>query len=73
MPKEKHFGVIRKECNGLVKLPCAEKYGLLWVHPNPNGHVDIDLILGDLAAELDSWGLERNVSNSETTYDHSMN
>ncbi len=73
VPKEDHFGPVDKSCNGLVKLPCTEKYGLLWVNPNPEGEIDVDGILGDLAPELESWHLDRYIASSETTYDHSMN
>jgi phenylpropionate dioxygenase-like ring-hydroxylating dioxygenase large terminal subunit len=73
VPKEDHFGPVDKSCNGLVKLPCTEKYGLLWVNPNPEGQIDVDGILGDLAPELESWHIDGYIASSETTYDHSMN
>lgn len=73
VPKEAHFGPVDKRCNGLVKLPCDEKHGLLWVNPNPDGDIDIDTRLGELAPELESWNLDRYIYNSETLYDHSMN
>jgi nitrite reductase/ring-hydroxylating ferredoxin subunit len=73
IPKEDHFGPIDKSCNGLVKLPCTEKHGLLWVNPNPDGDIDIDSILGDLGPELASWQLGNFVVSSDTTYDHAMN
>ena len=49
-----------KKCNGLVELPSQEKYGLLVVHPQVDGAVDIDAMLGeDLAGQLASWELGR--------------
>ncbi len=73
VPKEAHFGPVDKSCNGLVALPCAERYGILWVNPNPDGDMDVDQRLGDLADELDSWQLDKFVFNSHTRYDHPMN
>ncbi len=60
IPKPEHFGDIDQDCHGLVELPAEERHGLLAVHPQPGGTVDIDGMLGDeLAAELASWGLDR--------------
>ena len=73
VPREDHFGPVDKSCNGLVALPAVEKHGLLWVNPNPDGDVDIDSRLGDLAAELAAWDLGKYVNSSNTRYDHPMN
>ncbi|MBO6564079.1 MAG: aromatic ring-hydroxylating dioxygenase subunit alpha [Pseudomonadales bacterium] len=73
VPKEDHFGQVDKSCNGLVKLPCIEKFGLLWVNPNPEGNIDLDDQLGELATELASWDLEKFRFNVATRFDHPMN
>ncbi len=52
IPREEDFGEIDKSCHGLTELPAEEKYGQLWVHPKPDGHLDVDELLGDLAFEL---------------------
>lgn len=58
LPKPDHFGDIDLDCRGLIELPAAEKYGLLYVHPQVNGHIDIDELLGEeLADELDAWNI----------------
>ena len=58
IPDEDHFGAIDKSCHGLVELPAVERDGLLWVHPNVDGELNVDALLGDeLAAELPSYGL----------------
>lgn len=58
MPKADHFGPVDRDCLGLVELPAAERHGLLWVHPQPGGVLDVDTLLGpDLAAELAAWEL----------------
>ena len=73
IPKENHFGKVDRDCHGLVLLPAVERYGLLWVSPEPGGSFDLDELLGDLAPELESWGLERVVRHGGTRYDHAMN
>ncbi len=58
IPDEDHFGKIDKSCNGLIELPAVERDGLLWVHPQPDGHLDIDELLGkELADELATYEL----------------
>ncbi|MFT5805360.1 MAG: phenylpropionate dioxygenase-like ring-hydroxylating dioxygenase large terminal subunit, partial [Candidatus Paceibacteria bacterium] len=58
IPDEDHFGPVDKSCHGLIELPAVERDGLLWVHPQPDGHLDIDELLGKtLAEELASYDL----------------
>ena len=67
----KLFGEIDKSCHGLVKLPSAEKYGFLVVHPRVNGRIDVDELLGDeLSEQLDSWdfGAARYLGGSSVDY-----
>ena len=73
VPKEEHFGEVDKQCSGLVELPAEEKYGLLWVHPDPTGTLDLDAKLGELAGELDSWGLQSYNYQGGTCFEHAMN
>ncbi len=73
VPKEDHFGPVDKSCHGLVALPAEEKYGLLWVSPDPEGELDVDGCLGGLAPELASWHLETFNATGQTRYDHAMN
>ena len=44
--REQDFGNIDRTQFGLIELPSAEKHGLLWVHPDPNGNLDPELLLG---------------------------
>jgi carnitine monooxygenase subunit len=55
--KEETFGHIDKANHGLIRLPVQEKYGFVYVNPDPEGHVDIDAILGDLGPQLGGWNL----------------
>jgi phenylpropionate dioxygenase-like ring-hydroxylating dioxygenase large terminal subunit len=58
LPKADHFGDVDRSCLGLVELPAVERYGLLYVHPDRHGTIDVDALLGDeLAAELACWDL----------------
>jgi nitrite reductase/ring-hydroxylating ferredoxin subunit len=73
VPKEEHFGAVDRSCNGLVELPAEEKHGILWVHTNPEGELDLDAKLGELGAELASWDLERYRYHGDTSFEHPMN
>jgi phenylpropionate dioxygenase-like ring-hydroxylating dioxygenase large terminal subunit len=60
-----HYGNIDKKCHGLKELPSCEKYGLLWVHPQPHGVIDTEQLLGGLSPELENW----DISNHRYTGD----
>ena len=55
--REETFGHIDKANHGLIRLPVQEKYGLVYVNPDPEGRVDIDDILGDLGPQLGAAGI----------------
>ena len=57
IPNEEHFGPIDKACHGLVELPAVERGGLLWIHPDPDGVLDVDNLLGELGPELASYNM----------------
>ncbi|MEM7363275.1 MAG: aromatic ring-hydroxylating dioxygenase subunit alpha [Pseudomonadota bacterium] len=73
VPKQSHFGDIDKSCFGLVSLPAEERHGLLWVCANPDGHFDLDDLLGDLGDELAEWDFEGANREWDATYDTAMN
>jgi phenylpropionate dioxygenase-like ring-hydroxylating dioxygenase large terminal subunit len=74
VPKTDHFGDIDLGCNGLVELPSEERHGLLYVHPQPDGDLDVAALLGDeLDAELASWNLAALESIGGDTYDVACN
>jgi phenylpropionate dioxygenase-like ring-hydroxylating dioxygenase large terminal subunit len=74
IPKRDHFGEIDASCNGLVKLPAVEKYGLLWVHPDADGVIDVDALLTpEFAAEIANWKFEELYTHSRLTYDTACN
>jgi phenylpropionate dioxygenase-like ring-hydroxylating dioxygenase large terminal subunit len=51
------FGPVDKQAMGLVRLPCAERAGLVWAILDPQSRVDIDAFLGGFGAMLDCFGL----------------
>ena len=73
IPRSRDFGDIDKSCHGLVELPAEEKYGLLVVHPNPQGSFEIDALLGDLAPEIAGWNFASLVYHTESVLDNQLN
>ncbi len=74
LPKPDHFGRVCRDNLSLVSLPAAELGGLLWVHPDPDGTIDPqDLLGGELLAELESWRLDELTYLDRDTYDVACN
>ena len=73
IPQSDHFGEIDKTCHGLVELPSTERDGFLWVHPQPDGELDIDTLLGPLSVELASGKFGDLVYCGESTIDMKLN
>lgn len=74
VPDEGHFGEVDKSCHSLIELPAAERDGLLWVHPDARGRLDVDDLLGpELAAEFESWGMGHLRYAGEYTIDKNLN
>ena len=74
VPKQDHFGEFDMSCHGLVELPAVERHGILWVHPQPGGDLDLDAALGaELSDELAAWDLGRLVHLGDDAYDVACN
>ena len=73
VPRAHDFGPLDRSCHGLKELPAEEKYGLLWVHPQVDGHLDVDELLGDLGAELAGWNFANLVFVGETELKNQLN
>lgn len=58
--REQKFGCVSKEEHGLIELPSAEKYGLIWVKPSPGGTIDVDQCLAGLQEDMVGWELEKH-------------
>ena len=68
------FGDVDKSCHNLIELPSQEKYGLLVVHPQIDGEVDIDELLGpQLAEELDNWEFDKCKFEGESSIEKDLN
>ena len=73
-PQSKQFGEIDKDCYGLTELPCLEKYGFLWVHPNSKGEISLKDLLGDkLEEEFSAWDFDKLILSNEEEYQTDMN
>ena len=73
IPRERDFGPVDKSCNGLVELPATEHNGMLWVHPKPDGTLDVASLLGDLDEELAHWNPDKRVYMGETVIEGDLN
>ena len=74
LPKREHFGEIDTACRGLVELPSVEAHGLLFVHPRPDGEIDLDAVLGEaLRDEFDHWNYGGLELLGEDAYDMPCN
>lgn len=73
IPQNNHFGTIDKSCHGLIELPAVEKAGFLWVHPKPDGDLDVDALLGPLLGELASGNFGELIYSGESTIDMKLN
>ncbi len=68
------FGEVDKACHSLLELPSAEQYGFLFVHPQVDGVLDVDALLGaELADELASWEIGTAVYQGESVLDKPLN
>jgi len=57
-PDEPSFAAAERATHGLRKLPVAEKYGLIWVSPDPEAKFDVDQLLDGLTVDFAAYGLE---------------
>lgn len=73
VPKPDHFGDIDKACHGLIELPAVEKYGVLLVHPQRDGEIDVERQLEGLGPDFDNWGFDRYVHVGNDVYDMPLN
>ena len=73
IPLAEQVGNIDKACHGLVELPAVEQGGLLWVHPNADGEIDLETQLSDLGPEIASWGFGELVQVGETLIEGRLN
>ena len=58
VPEPEGFEELCREDHGLVELPSAEKYGMLFGRPTPGPEIDVDELLCGLGPELSDWGFD---------------
>ncbi len=74
LPKPEHFGEVDTECLGLKPLPAEERHGLLFVHPDPDGSLDLDGLLGTwFNEEFPTWQFDNLVPINQDAYDAACN
>ena len=74
MPKPDQFGEIDASCTGLRPLPAEERHGLLFVHPDPDGSIDLDDLLGGwFNEEFPTWRFDTMVPINHDAYDTACN
>ena len=74
LPKPDHFGDVDVACLGLRPLPAEERHGLLFVHPDPDGDMDLDGLLGEwFDDEFPTWNFDTMVPINHDTYDTACN
>ncbi len=67
------FGALNRSCMGLIELPAVERYGMLWVHPQPGAVLDVDALLGEFASEIAGFHCETLVHRGGRQLDNRMN
>jgi len=74
VPKAEHFGEIDRSCHGLRELPSEERHGLLFVHPDPDGVIDLDHLLGEwFNDEFPTWNFGELRLAAQDEYDTACN
>jgi len=73
IPQQDQWGDIDKSCHGLKELPAEERDGVLWVHPQPDGVIDLDAQLGPLAEEIAGFDFGNLVYMGESVLDMRLN
>ena len=74
LPKQDHFGEVDMNDLGLLELPSLEKHGMLWVHPDPKGEINLqELLTQELLDELEVWNLDNLEFLGCDTYDIACN
>ena len=73
VPGREGFPEVEPKSDGLTQLPAAEFAGFLWVSLDPDIPLDVAAHLGELADELDSWGIGRWSPLGEKVLDSPIN
>lgn len=67
------FAGLDPDTMSLIPLPVEERYGFVWVVPNPKGSIDLDDYLGGLAEDLAAYGFDSYHHFETRTFKRRMN
>ncbi|HLY55848.1 MAG TPA: aromatic ring-hydroxylating dioxygenase subunit alpha [Stellaceae bacterium] len=70
---EQGFPGLDKSRSGLIPLPAGERFGLVFVTPQPGGTCDIDDMFGDVGADLETWNFSDRYYVETRTYEVAAN
>jgi carnitine monooxygenase subunit len=73
VPGREGFPEVNLKSDGLTELPAAEFAGFLWVSLDPGAPLGVAAHLGELADELESWGIGRWSPLGEKVLDSPIN
>ena len=57
VPAEEGFPGLDKSCKSLKEIAVEEAHGFIWVNPKLGGRIDLNNFLGNIADDLDNFGL----------------
>lgn len=66
VPHAEAFPDLNMDESGLVELPCASRFGLVWIIPEPGARLDLDDYLGSLGEDFEFLGLNDAVLYKQT-------
>jgi phenylpropionate dioxygenase-like ring-hydroxylating dioxygenase large terminal subunit len=67
VPLEESLPGLDKSCRGLLEVPCEVRHGFIWVNPNPEGTLDLDTFLGDLALDFEAYRVSEQSYFAQST------
>lgn len=74
VPFEESFDPIDRACNGLARVHCEERHGLIWVDLSNDAERTVADFLGAAAdAQLDTFALAKTTVHLERKYDLAVN
>ena len=73
VPVKESFPDYDTSCRNLTELPCEEAHGLIWVNPNKDGEINLPEFLGNIATDLDNFGLKDDYFFKQTVQTRKAN